>query len=175
MESIEGDELGEVAAHGQSVWRLIVRILGNDGQDAADCFQQAFVELASRHRRMNDIRDAGPLLRRIATARAIDSVRRRIRDRRQSRAMVAHAAAAHPRFEPGAQVQAIELLDDLRSALAELPEAQAAAFVLTRIDNMPHDQAARAIGVSANHLAVLLHRASVTLRQRLASHSPVRE
>jgi hypothetical protein len=57
-------------AEGQSVWRLIVRILGDDGDDAADCFQQAFVELASRQKRSNDVRKVGSLLRRIAAVRA---------------------------------------------------------------------------------------------------------
>ena len=72
-----------LADQGKYVWRLIVRILGDDGHDAADCFQQAFVELASRKKRSNDVRDVGSLLRRIAAARAIDTVRRRIRDRRR--------------------------------------------------------------------------------------------
>lgn len=73
-----------LSEHGNSVWRLVVRILGNDGHDAADCFQQAFVELVLRQRQSNDIREARLLLSRIATARAIDAVRRRIRERGRS-------------------------------------------------------------------------------------------
>jgi xanthine dehydrogenase iron-sulfur cluster and FAD-binding subunit A len=48
-----------LAEQGRYVWRLIVRVLGDDGHDAADCFQQAFVELAARKKRMGDVRDAG--------------------------------------------------------------------------------------------------------------------
>jgi hypothetical protein len=39
---------------GTPVGRLIVRILRNDGADAADCFQQSFFELAARHASTND-------------------------------------------------------------------------------------------------------------------------
>jgi RNA polymerase sigma-70 factor (ECF subfamily) len=176
MEQAVADEWGEVVReHGNSVWRLIVRVLGEDGHDAADCFQQAFIELMARHKRLKDIREAGPLLRRIATVRAIDAVRRRIRQRGRSQELQATRIASHARFEPGAQADAVELLDDLRIALAGLPESQAAAFVLTQIEEMPRDQAARALGVTVNHLGVLLHRACAALRERLASHRPVRK
>lgn len=63
--------------HGDSVWRVIVRLLGADGADAADCFQQTFVEFLSRGRPRSEVRNAGALLRRIAAARAIDVLRRR--------------------------------------------------------------------------------------------------
>ena len=176
MEQTEPDEFDHVVReHGKSVWRLIVRILGNDGHDAADCFQQAFVELVSRHKRSKDIRDAGALLKRIAVTRAIDTVRRRIRERGRSQEIKERLIPTHPRFEPGAQAEAGELLDDLRTALGELPEPQSAAFVLTQIEDIPHEEAARALGVTVNHLGVLLHRARATLRGRLESHLPVRE
>ncbi|HEX4794923.1 MAG TPA: sigma-70 family RNA polymerase sigma factor [Humisphaera sp.] len=164
-----------VREHGQSVWKLIVRLVGNDDQDAADCFQQAFVELAARHRRLKDIREAGPLLKRIAAARAVDSIRRRIRERGRSSELSATLVAARSESEPCARADAAELLDDLRSALGELPEPQSAAFVLTQIEELSRGQAARALGVTVNHLGVLLHRACATLRRRLEPHRPVRE
>ena len=170
-DSAEYDAL--LADQGKYVWRLIVRILDDDGHDAADCFQQAFVELVSRTKRSNDVRDAGSLLKRIAAARAIDAVRRRIRDRRRTQnsdeALIASCRGPDTRAEAG------ELLDDLRAALVELPKQQSAAFVLTEIENMSRDEAASAIGVTINHLGVLLHRARAALRERLGSHRPVRE
>jgi RNA polymerase sigma-70 factor (ECF subfamily) len=164
-----------LSAEGQPVWRLIVRILGNGGHDAADCFQQAFVELASRHQQLNDIRRAGPLLRRIAAARAIDVVRRRIRDRKSKVAVDESLLPARQEFEPPAQAEACELLDDLRTALTEIPERQAAAFVLTQLEDLPHAEAATAIGVTVTHLGVLLHRARSALRGCLETHNPIRE
>ncbi len=164
-----------LAEEGQYAWRLIVRILGNDGHDAADCFQQAFVELAARRNRAGDVRDAGALLRRIASARAIDCVRRRIRDRKRTQYTDESQLVSDSNVEPDGRAEASELLEDLRVALAELPDQQAAAFVLVQIENLPRDQAAMAINVSVNHLGVLLHRARTALRERLASHKPIRE
>ena len=65
--------------HGQAVWGLVVRLVGDDGPDAADCFQQAFVELASMRRAGDAIGDDAALLKRIAARRAVDAVRRRVR------------------------------------------------------------------------------------------------
>jgi RNA polymerase sigma-70 factor (ECF subfamily) len=159
---------------GQSVWRLVVRILGNDGADAVDCFQQAFVELVQRLRRPSGVRHAGALLKRIAAGRAIDVVRKRIRERGRN-SEVDGALVASPRsFEPDAQAEANEFLDGLRAALVELPEAQSAAFVLTQIEEISNEDAAAAIGVTVNHVGVLLHRAKAVLRERLESHNPIR-
>jgi RNA polymerase sigma-70 factor (ECF subfamily) len=174
MEQTEPNAFDEVVReHGQSVWRLIVRVLGSDGQDAADCFQQAFVELLSRHKQ--EIRNAGSLFKRIAATRAIDAIRRRIRERSRSQDLQESPVQAHPRFEPGTQAEADELLEDLRNALGELPELQSAAFVMTQIEDVSHEEAAGALGITVNHLGVLLHRARATLCERLESHRPLRE
>lgn len=163
-----------LADQGQYAWRLIVRILGDDGHDADDCFQQAFVELASRISGSNDVRDIGSLLRRIAVARAIDVVRRRVRDRHRMQDTNVELVATRKDDEPDAHAETGEMLDDLRVALSELPEQQSAAFVLTQIESIPRQDAASAIGVSLNHLAVLLHRARTSLSNRLNSHRPWR-
>jgi RNA polymerase sigma-70 factor, ECF subfamily len=159
---------------GPIAWRLIVRILGDDGHDAADCFQQSLVELATRRAGQEGIREAGALLKKIAAARAIDAVRRRVRERGRSRDIDGAPLASRRHVEPDARAEAGELLDDLRVALAELPAPQSAAFVLTQIEDVPHDEAAAALGVTANHLGVLLHRARVALRGRLDAHKPIR-
>ncbi len=159
-------------AEGAAVWRLIVRILGDEGHDAADCFQQAYVELVMRIRRGDSVRQAAALLKRIAAARAIDVVRRRIRDRGRTEDVDEHQIPALRAASPDEQAETGELLVALRVALTELPERQAAAFVLTQIEDLSHAEAARAIGVTSVHLSVLLRRARATLRKRLDAHNP---
>lgn len=155
-----------------AVWRLIVRILGDEGHDAADCFQQAYVELVARMRRGDSVRHAAALLKRIAAARAIDAVRRRVRDRGRTEDVDAHQIPALREASPDEHAEAGELLAALRIALTELPERQAAAFVLTQIEDLSQADAARAIGVTSVHLSVLLRRARVALRKRLDAHNP---
>jgi RNA polymerase sigma-70 factor, ECF subfamily len=159
-----------LATHGDAVWRAIVRVLGSASHDAADCFQQAFVELCELRRRQV-IEHDGAMFKRIAIARAIDAVRRRVRERGRTSAVDVDATIS---IDADA-VEANELLGDLRDALAELPEQQSAAFVLTQIEGEPHATAAAALGVTANHVGVLVHRARATLRGRLNSHRPLKE
>ncbi|MCH7557484.1 MAG: sigma-70 family RNA polymerase sigma factor [Planctomycetes bacterium] len=66
-----------IEKHGPAVWQTAYRLLGNR-TDAADCFQETFIcalELSQRQR----IRSFSALLRRLATTRAIDQLRRRFR------------------------------------------------------------------------------------------------
>jgi RNA polymerase sigma-70 factor (ECF subfamily) len=164
-----------LGADGQPVWRLIVRILGEDGHDAADCFQQTFVDFVTRRKRANDIRNRRALLLQIGAARAIDVVRRKIRDRGRTQAVDPRMLASRHDCEPDLRAEADELVDDLRIALAELPERQSTAFVLTQIEDVSPDGAAQAMGVTVAHLRVLIHRARTALRARLESHKPVGE
>lgn len=166
------DDAGErlIRTHGDAVWRAIVRVLGSSSHDAADVFQQAFVEWSER-RRKTAIVDDGAMFKSIAVARAIDAIRRRVRDRGRTTSVEADATTTLD----SAEAEATELLDDLRVALADLPTQQATAFVLTQIEGEPHAAAAEALGVTANHVGVLVHRARATLRERLESHRPVKE
>jgi RNA polymerase sigma-70 factor (ECF subfamily) len=176
MSAWESDEVAALfKTEANSVWRLIVRILGNDGHDASDCFQQSFVELVARRQRLDDVRHAASLLKRIAAARAIDAIRRRIRERRRVQDVDVALVPSDNGDEPEARTEFSELVQSLRIALAELPEQQATAFVLTQIEEMSHETAAAAMGVTATNLGVLLHRARAFLRRRLVSHRPARE
>ena len=111
------------------------------------------------------------MFKRIAVARAIDAIRRRVRERGRTSIVDVDATAS---IDDDA-AEASELLEDLRAALAELPEQQATAFVLTQIEGESHGDAAIALGVTANHVGVLVHRARATLRERLEFHRPVKE
>src|SRR5512140_2939255 len=72
-----------VRQHGPIVWKTAYRLLGQDA-DAADCFQETFMsamDYAGRH----EVENWPGLLQRLATARALDQLRRRIRaSRRQT-------------------------------------------------------------------------------------------
>src|SRR5437868_2122162 len=68
-----------VRQHGPLVWRTAYRLLAHDA-DAADCFQRTFlaaVELA----RAEPVRNWPAALRRLATARALEQLRQRLRHR----------------------------------------------------------------------------------------------
>ena len=156
------------AEHGEAVWRTIFRLLGSD-EGAADCFQETFAQFTGISRRQV-VRHPLGLLKRLATARAIDAVRRRAADRKRSKIL----DDQHPSDsgEPWQDAAANELAENLRLALATISPDQASAFCITQLEGLDRAEAAEAMGITVDHLAVLLHRARVNLQQRLAKHLP---
>lgn len=55
----------------------------------------------------------------------------------------------------------------IRRALADLPAQQRAALLLARVEGMAYDEVATSLGCSVSAVKSLIHRATVTLRERL--------
>lgn len=158
--------------HGQGVWAVIVRLLGEDGHDAADCFQQTFLQYVAQAERGQTVTNPGALLKRIAATRAIDLVRRRMRERSRTSDSNPDGFSSARSAPPEAAMEAEELRAALRLALAKIPEDQATAFVLTAIEDVSYEEAAAAMGVTQNHLGVLLFRARKALQAKLSDYAP---
>jgi RNA polymerase sigma-70 factor (ECF subfamily) len=156
-----------VQEHEQLVWNKVYRLVGNDA-DALDCFQETFLE-AVRVDRKEKVRDWAALLRHLATARALDLLRVRYRDRDRTDPLVDLSGAISREPGPRSQAEASELADRLRAALAQLPANQAEVFCLCRLDGMTYREAAAELNIDANTAGVLLHRACNKLQQLLAS------
>src|SRR5689334_20665068 len=91
-----------VGEHGRLVWRTAYRLLGNHA-DAGDCFQETFVSALSADRRQQ-IENWGGFLQRLATARALDRLRHRLRQ--AGRVKHVPDAATVPCSSPGPSHQA---------------------------------------------------------------------
>jgi RNA polymerase sigma-70 factor (ECF subfamily) len=154
-----------VEEQGPLVWRTLCRLLRAEDDAIDDCFQETFLEFIGQSSDGVVDRPAG-LLVRIATRRAIDRIRKRAGERTRLRSLDESDAAASA-IDPSLAVIGDELAQALRLALIDLPEQQSAAFVMTQLEQLPHDQAAEALGVSLNHVAVLLFRARATLQAKL--------
>ncbi len=149
-----------IEKHGPAVWQTAYRLLG-DRTDAADCFQETFIcalELSRRQR----IRSFSALLRRLATTRAIDQLRRRFR-----RSHCEAVSTAVPSTNPGpAQMaQQQELVARLRELLTQLQPQETQVFCMRYLNDMSYRQIAKALGIKINAAGVLLHRARAKLRQ----------
>lgn len=156
-----------IKKHGPAVWRTAYRLLGNDA-DAADCFQETFVCVLEVSRRQR-VRNFSALLVRVATSRAIDRLRQRIR-----RSQV-HLNAADLTIIPSGnagpvqELQMRELSGKLRKALGQLPPKEAEVFCLRCLNDMSYRQIAKELGIKANTAGVLLHRARTKLRDLVES------
>lgn len=143
------------------VWKTVRRILSHEA-DAADCFQETFVS-ALKLAANKPIGNWPGLLQRLATARALDLLRRRIRNRRTGE-ISGDLAISN---DPVMHAHAIELRDRLRDALAELPAAHSEVFCLRHLSDMSYEEISRQTGMSIDAVGVNLHRARAQLRTLL--------
>jgi RNA polymerase sigma-70 factor (ECF subfamily) len=159
-----------VAQHGPLVWTTVYRLLRHDA-DAADCFQQTFLSALGLSR-TRTIRNWPGLLRRLGTARALESLRQRLRQARRLRPLLPEDAVSSSTPEPAQAAAVRELGDQLREALAQIDARQAQVFCLICLDGLSYAETADQLGLSVNHVGVLLNRARLGLRERMRCHEP---
>jgi RNA polymerase sigma-70 factor (ECF subfamily) len=149
-----------VSDHGPAVVRLARRILG-PGPDAEDVVQEVFLEAFQLQQRQEVGNWAG-LLRKVATWRALDRLRRRRRMEPLDGLECADAAGG-----PHEAAVARELAQRLREAIGQLPDGQAAVFSLRYFDELSYDQIAQALGISPAAVGMALRKARVKLQTLL--------
>ena len=156
--------------HGRIVWQTVYRLV-NDDAEAADCFQETFVA-AFEYSRRHPIRNWPGLLKRLATARAIDRLRKR------GRGSCAPIDGHSPEMVDGARSPLAlatdhEISARVRSELAALPPAQAEVCCLRFLEEWTYEEIAVELNMTVNHVGVLLNRARASLRDRLAEFAPI--
>ena len=154
-----------VNRYGPLVWRTAWRLLG-DGEDVADCFQETFIA-AVGVQRGGRIRSFPALLSRLATARALDQLRRRFRQRRQVQNLDDWSGVALLDPDPAALAQATELAGRVQEALGHLPAQQAEALCLRALSELSYRQIAGEMGIKSGAARVMVHRARGRLAQLL--------
>jgi len=154
-----------VNKHGPIVWNTAYRLLGNH-TDTADCFQETFVCAMEVSRRQH-VRHFPALLAWLATARAIDRLRQRMRGPNISTNIADCATLPSSDAEPYQHVQAQELAVGLREALGQLPPQESQVFCLRYLNNMSYRSIAKELGIKANTAGILLHRARTKLKEHL--------
>lgn len=163
------DWQGIVAQFGPLVWKTAYRLLTHQ-TDAADCFQETFLSALEVARRQK-VRHWPGLLQRLATARALDALRKRVRQGRQLASVDADLLpGCYP--DPQQQAQAAEMAEQLRQSLAQLPARQAEIFCLREISGLTYEAIAAETGMSSDAVGVTLHRARAQLRDLLKSTYP---
>jgi RNA polymerase sigma-70 factor, ECF subfamily len=159
---VNWDEI--VRREGPAVWRAAYRLLRNPA-DADECFQETFLAALEISKRQQ-VRNWPALLKRIATNRAIDRVRKRVRRRRREEASDVALAVAKT-GDAVQQAEAVELADALQWAVGQLPVRQAEVFWLHEFGDASHEQIADQLGITVNAVGVILHRARGKLQELL--------
>jgi RNA polymerase sigma-70 factor, ECF subfamily len=141
-----------------------MRLLLNEA-DVSDCFQETFVS-ALEYSKRNDIANWPGLLARIATTRALDQLRRRATERSSGKQSLPEDICWRG-ASPLEEVEAIELSDRLRIALAQLPETQSQAFCLRHLSGLDYADVANEMQITVSAASALIHRARNRLEQLL--------
>ena len=136
------------------------RVLGHAG-DAEDAVQEALLDAFRLHRSQH-VASWGALLRRLATCRALDLLRKR-RPAESLNAQAAGPAAA----EPPAVAVASELAQRLRAALLELAPREAEVFSLRYFGELTNEEIAEELKMTTGAVGVALHKARVRLKEIL--------
>lgn len=133
----------------------LVRSLGVafDPGDAADAVQEAFIQADRRWDEVSQLDDPAGWVRRVALHRLLNGRRNRHR-RREILATI--------RLTSDADLTAD--LIDLRRAVAALPDRMRAAVCLHYLADLPVDEVAAALEVSAGTVKSNLHDARIRLR-----------
>jgi RNA polymerase sigma-70 factor, ECF subfamily len=152
--------------HGQLVWQTAYRLLGNHA-DAEDCFQETFVSLLQMPQN-RPVANWPGLVQKVATARALDRLRRRGWERAHQSAIDEPLPMPSPLTSPAQHAQDAELAKTLRWALSQVPPQQAQAYCLRHLNELSYGAIAQELGVSTDHVGVLLHRCRARLRELLA-------
>jgi RNA polymerase sigma-70 factor (ECF subfamily) len=164
---------GFFEAWGDRLYRLALRLTG-DPATAEDVVQEAFLKLMRGADRFEGRSGLATWLYRVAYNASLDRLRERKavlqlpEDEHDAPLPLATALTPLPR-SPEALLRDSETREALERAIAELPHAQRAAFLLRDVEGLTTAQAADALGLSEANLKVRLHRARLRLRERLAA------
>jgi RNA polymerase sigma-70 factor (ECF subfamily) len=154
-----------IRTNGAMAFDTAWRLLGH-AADTEDAVQEALLEAFQLYGRQ-PIRNWGGLLRQLAMRRAID----RLRQRCAVLPLPLEALTFDPVSPESEQPESIaverELADRLRLAIAKLPDREANVFSLHYLGEMANSQIAETLGISADAVAVALHRARNRLKQLL--------
>lgn len=159
------------AAHAESVWRMIARLIGPSAADVADVFQETFLAAARAARGYDSARGSlGQWLGGIARRQvALHFRRRELLARHES---AAARSAVTPTDEPAEAAAAAELAGFVRGTLRELPEDYEALLTERYLDAIPVEQMARQRRCTAEAIRSKLARAREAFRRAFAHRHP---
>ena len=153
----------------QLVWRVCWHYTGSR-ETAEDCGQEAMLRI---WRSLDSYRGDCALeswVYRIAANCCMDYLRKKKRDRSVSVEPLREQGFDPADPSPGTEEQ-VEAADEhrrLREAIALLPEDQREALILTQLEKVPYEEAARSLGVSEGTVKSRVNRAKARLREILS-------
>ena len=154
----------------QLVWRVCWHYTGSR-ETAEDCGQEAMLRI---WRSLDSYRGDCALeswVYRIAANCCMDWLRKKKRDRSVSMEPLREQGFDPADPSPGTEEQAVAADEHrrLREAITLLPEEQRAALIMTQLEQVPYEEAARMLGVSEGTVKSRVNRAKARLKEILSA------
>ena len=152
----------------QLIWRICWHYTGNR-ESAEDCGQETMIRI---WRSLDSYRGDCALeswVYRIAANCCMDYLRKKKRDKSVSMEPMQEQGFDPADPSPGTeeQVVAAEEKKRLREAITLLPEDQREALIMTQLEKVPYEEAARLLGVSEGTIKSRVNRAKARLKEIL--------
>src|SRR5690606_17220484 len=154
-------------SHYRRVHGLCRHLLGRAGS-AEDAAQEVFMRAYRSFGRYDPTQPFAGWIMKIAGNYCIDVVRRAAKEARlfgdEDVECIETDAGDTPALEA---LVASERADELKAAIAQLPDKQRLPLVLAYYEDASYDDIAAALGITRNHVGVLILRAKQSLRREL--------
>jgi len=145
------------AQHYEAVFRAALRVTGR-AADAEDVLQTVFLRVLAQGDDGEAARRPAAYFRRAAVNASVDLLRRRA-----THGETVYDEAADVGVEPP-----VLLKEQLRRAVATLPNDDATLFLLRFVEGLSNEELADLFGLEKNNIAVRLHRIRVRLQAEMA-------
>ena len=158
------------------VWRICWHYTGNR-EDASDCGQEAMIRIWRSLPSFRSDCAFQTWVYRLTANCCLDMLRRRKRGNCIPLDSLQDEGFDPPDPSPGPEAQALyqEEQDQLRQAIARLPDEQRDALVLTQLEGMAYAEAALMLGVTEGTVKSRVNRARARLKEYLAEKSELSE
>jgi RNA polymerase sigma-70 factor (ECF subfamily) len=160
------------------LYGLALRLL-RDPAAAEDVVQESFVKLMANAEKLEGRARLATWLYRVVYNASIDRLREQKRlvpvpDDGEESAVPMPSLLVDFSQSPEEMLRDARTREALEEAIAALPPALRAAFLMRDVEGLNTAQAAEALGITEANLKVRLHRARLALRERLSAHVAAR-
>lgn len=156
--------LAAMQEFGPTLVTVLWRILGND-DDVCDAYQETFLHLAHLpdQQKPSNVR---AYLFRTATNTALSMLRQKKLYQKHHELMIKEFQ--QPQYNPVAELDSMRLQQQLRQAIAQLPDYLGDVIILRDFAQMPYSQIAGILGIRSSAARVYRHKAIQLLAKWMA-------
>ena len=146
------------------LYRYALNIVGNE-MAAEDVIQELFLKIWNKKNEIQAIENKEASCMTVTRNLALDQLRK---NKHKMESVENHFSLADDTMDPAERTQSNDLMKIIRKAMNELPDDQQKVIHLRDIEGYSYKEISEATDLSIEKVKVYLHRARITLREKLA-------